>query len=293
MAARSYTLATLNPREDFDLFPDSARRCTAASRPSARRRTSRSARPRARCSGGTAGDRRLLLLDARAAARPRSTTPGRRRTRCRTSCRSRIRTTTSRLITSGRPRCSPRAGSARRSACGASATRSSCATRRAARRSVRLLTAPAGGVSPPERMRDDVPARLDRLRAARDVARRRPGRALFGTHVHVQRLGARPRAGAAPGARRARLADVAPSTPSPTGRFAVSVARDSLDAVPARLQRPCRRCDPARRRAARELHADGRTLRALVSPRLPLQVQRLTHRRGARSRARPARSTAR
>ena len=67
VAARSYTLATLQPGEDFDLYPDDVRRCTAASVPSARRRTSRSGRLPARCSSSAARSSRRTTSRARAA----------------------------------------------------------------------------------------------------------------------------------------------------------------------------------------------------------------------------------
>ena len=80
-------------------------RCTAASKPSVRRRTLRSARPPGRCSSSATRSSRPTTSRRRAAGPRRSTTPGRRCSRCRTSSRSPIRTTISRLIMCGRPRC--------------------------------------------------------------------------------------------------------------------------------------------------------------------------------------------
>ena len=105
VAARSYTLATLKPGEDFDLYSDTRSQMYGgirAERPQTNLAVGATAGQVLRWGGRTIAG--LLLLDV---GRPHLVRPRRwpRHARCRTSSRSRIRTTTSRRIMSGRRRC--------------------------------------------------------------------------------------------------------------------------------------------------------------------------------------------
>ena len=283
VAARSYTLATLHPTQGLRPLSRPAladvrrhRRRAAADEPRGRRDRGPGARLARPDHPG------LLLLDV---GRP-DVVGARRvadaRTRCRISCRSAIRTTTSRRITSGRRRLltASRVGS-RAAPARASATRSWCATRRAARGRCACCRRAAGGVRRPGDP-EEVQARLDRFRpCTRCRSTTPPARALYRDARARARLGARARAGAAPGAHRPGLEDGAPRA----RRRRAAASASSLRATRSTQLRlayngVAGERGLALRRAARELPpTGGRSSASLVSPRLPLQVQRLSQRR--------------
>ena len=206
-----------------------ARRCTAASAPSA---------PQTNLAvGATAGqvltwsgriDRRASTSRRRADGRRRFTTRGRRRTRCRTSCRWRTHTTTSRHITCGR-RCSSARSAIARRAAGARRDATRVVVRNSSGRAqaVRLLTARGWKRFSGPLMRETFRLGSTDFEVTRADARRAATpRVLFGTqarvHGWVRGLGrARPQ----------RLGErgwqtVARDPPrEPSGRFTVSVAR--------------------------------------------------------------------
>ena len=275
VAARSYTLATLKPGKDFDLFPDTRWQMyggISAERPQTNLAV-----------GATAGE--VLGWDGRTIAAFYFSTSGGRTSsihdawpkalRCRTSCRWRIRTTTSRPITSGRPRCSARAASGRgwvRGVRDAIVVRNSSGRAQA----VRLLTAHGWKRVAAQRMRTTFKLGSTDFELRALTLEPPAVRVLFGTHTRVQ--------GWVRGLGKARLQrlgergwqTIAPIHAGPNGHFTVSVR--ALRSTQLRLAYNGLAGDavPLTVTPRVTLRADGRTLRVLVSPRLPLQVQRLT-----------------
>ena len=279
VAARSYTLATLHPRKDFDLFPDQRSQMyggIAAERPATNLAI-----------GATAGQ--VLTWRGRVITAFYFSTSGGRTSSVHDEWPKAHQVPYLVSVADPYDYLSPRHVWATRlltasrigSVLGLRSVRDAVVVRNSSGRAriVRVLSAAGWRRVPAERVRKKFhlgSTDFDlRAMSLDDV----PGRALYRARVHVR--------GWLRGLGRARLQEltdrgwqtIAHVTPSPAGRFDVGVS--ATRSMQLRLAYNGFAGSSISLFVAPrvELHADGRTLRASVSPRLPLQVQRLTHRR--------------
>jgi stage II sporulation protein D len=276
VAARSYTLATLKPGEDFDLFSDTRSQMYGGIR---------AERPQTNLAvGATAGE--VLEWGGRTIAAFYFSTSGGRTSSVHDAWPkarqvpylvsvadpydyiSPHHVWATSLLTAGRLGARLGLGGVR----DAVVVRNSSGRAQA----VRLLTARGWKRVAGQRMRETFKLGSTDFELRALTIERPTAGVLFGSHTRVH--------GWVRGLGRARLQllgergwqTIAPIHAAPNGRFTVSVR--ALRSTKLRLAYNGLAGDAVRLTVAPRvtLRADGRTLRVLVSPRLPLQVQRLT-----------------